>query len=68
MACEMWLDRMARLLKMEPEHIRRMNFIKEGEETHFGQVMECNQVRHVNNLCSESGIPLMVMILARSAT
>ena len=44
LACEMWLDRVARILDMPPEHVRRLNFLEEGEETHFGQIMECNQV------------------------
>ena len=41
---EHWVDRIARLLDQAPEHIREINFLKEGETTHFGQVMECSQV------------------------
>jgi len=43
---EMWIDRIARTLGKSPEHIRQLNFLKEGETTHFGQIMESSQVSH----------------------
>lgn len=44
LVAEQWIDRIARILDKPPEHIRELNFLKEGETTHFGQVMECSQV------------------------
>lgn len=46
---EQWVDRIARMLKKAPEQIRELNFLKEGETTHFGQVMECSQVKDHSN-------------------
>lgn len=40
---ENWIDKMARILNKSPEYLRQLNFVKEGEMTHFGQVMESNQ-------------------------
>ena len=40
----MWVDHMARTLNMTPEAIRERNLMREGDVTHFGQVMESNQV------------------------
>ena len=52
---EQWVDRIARMLKKSPEHIREINFLKEGETTHFGQVMECSQVSPPVTRLSTSG-------------
>ena len=43
LVAENWIDRMARILNKSPEYLRQLNFVKEGETTHFGQVMESNQ-------------------------
>ena len=41
----MWVDRIARVLGKSPEYIRQLNFLNEGDVTHFGQIMESNHVR-----------------------
>lgn len=50
LVAECWVDRIARILGKSPEHIRQLNFLKEGETTHFGQIMECNQVSGLSAL------------------
>ena len=41
---EMWVDHMARTLGQPPEAVRARNFYREGDTTHFGQVLEGCQV------------------------
>ena len=41
---EMWVDHMARTLGQPPEAVRALNFYREGDTTHFGQVLEGCQV------------------------
>ena len=41
---EMWVDHIARTLGQPPEAVRALNFYREGDSTHFGQVLEGCQV------------------------
>lgn len=41
---EMWVDRVAVELGMEPEELRARNFYAEGEVTHFGQALHLNRI------------------------
>ncbi len=47
LVAENWIDKMARVLNKTPEYLRQLNFVKEGETTHYGQVMESSQVGSV---------------------
>lgn len=44
---EMWVDHIARTLGQPPEAVRDLNFYREGDTTHFGQVLEGCQVGSV---------------------
>lgn len=44
---EMWVDHIARTLGQPPEAVRALNFYREGDATHFGQVLEGCQVAPV---------------------
>ena len=45
MVAEAYIEKIARFLNKPVEHIREINLLKEGEVTHYGQAIECNQVR-----------------------
>jgi len=45
MVAEMWIDQSARRVGRAPEAVRALNFYREGDTTHFGQVLEGCQVR-----------------------
>jgi hypothetical protein len=45
MVAEMWVDHIARTLGRPPEAVRELNFYREGDTTHFGQVLEGCQAR-----------------------
>lgn len=45
MIAETYMDHLARTLGMPPVAFRELNLYKEGESTHFGQILEGTQVR-----------------------
>ena len=46
LAAEFWMDHVAGVLKMPTEQLREINMFREGEETHFTQILEKCQVGH----------------------
>lgn len=51
MVAEMWVDHIARTVGQPPEAIRGLNFYREGDTTHFGQVLEGCQARRRPSSC-----------------
>ena len=45
MVTEMWIDRIARTVGKSPEEIRLLNMYRENDKTHYGQVLDCCQLR-----------------------
>jgi len=54
MVAEMWVDHIARTLGRPPEAIRELNFYREGDTTHFGQVLEGCQARRRPPSCPKT--------------
>lgn len=44
MAAEFWMDHVAGVLKRPTEELRELNMFREGEETHFTQILDKCQV------------------------
>lgn len=42
---EMWMDRVARMTDQPLHSIRQLNLYKEGERTHFGQILHGSQIQ-----------------------
>ena len=45
MVAEMWMDRIARTVGRSPEEVRALNMYREGDKTHYGQVLDGCQLR-----------------------
>ena len=45
--CEGYMNHVASALKMDVETLRTINLYKEGERTHFGQVIERNPLERL---------------------
>jgi xanthine dehydrogenase/oxidase len=52
--CEGYMTHLAAALKMDPETLRTINLYKEGERTHFGQVIERNPLERLMTELSTS--------------
>ena len=52
--CEAYMDHVAKALKISPEEVRIRNLYKEGQRTHFGQIIERNPLTRLMDELMES--------------
>lgn len=52
--CETWIERMSIILKKDIHEIRRLNFYKDGDATHYKQVPSDNNIVRIYNQIVES--------------
>lgn len=51
---ESWMSELAHVLGLPQDHVRELNFYREAQPTHFGQILEANQMAAVWSTLKES--------------